>query len=87
MRSYFKVYYMGGVFYANWPGGFWRGPESGGNDQVFAVTFIPPGHRKANFVQYLNQIVPLASTPAGAIAVSQIGFFDYGPYHDAHPDG
>ena len=89
MRSYFKVYYKEGVFFEHDPGNM-KLLVNGGNDQIFAVTFFGGGfgvHRKRNFVEYLNQIVPLAASEAGAIAVSQLGFEDYAVYHELHPEG
>lgn len=89
VRSYFKVWFKEGVFYETDPGNM-RLVVNGGNDAIFAVTFFGSGddpHRKRNFVEYLNQIVPLAASEAGAIAVSQLGFNDYGEYHELHPNG
>jgi hypothetical protein len=77
------------VFFETQPAD-WKSIDNGGNDQVFAVTFFGGGfdpHRKRNFVEYLNQIIPLAASEAGGIAVSQLGFEDYATYHELHPGG
>jgi hypothetical protein len=81
MRSYFKVWYKEGIFYATQqPLNLDRG------DLLLAVTPIVDFDRKRNFVQYMNQIYPYASTTAGAIAVSQIGLNDYVTYRTLHPE-
>lgn len=68
-----------------------RTVDQGGNDTIYAVTLVPHVHdkglTKGAVVDYLNQIVPLAATTAGAIAISQIGFHDYVTYRQQFPKG